>query len=279
MTNGSPSDGAALLPAARRNRILADIRTRGMSSIRELSERYRVSEMTIRRDLEQLASRGLVSRTHGGAVESVSESNRTEEQFYAKQRVNEELKLIIAGTAVEAYVRNGDVIIIGGGTTVAAMGNRLASIPNLTVVTNSLVTAVELAGSLHSTSTVISIGGVVRAVSYTAVGPVVDRFFTEFHANTLFLSSAGYVSGLGFMDPSMAETEAKSAMMRAADRLIMLVDSGKFGRKSLMTSVPLEKVDAIVTDDNAPDDALNEFRSRGIEVCIANRAGIAGCTE
>lgn len=279
MTDGSPKDRTYLLPAARRNRILADVRSRGMSSIRELSDRYRVSEMTIRRDLEHLASRGLVSRTHGGAVEAKPESSAAEEQFYAKQRVNEELKLSIAAAAVDGYVRNGDVIIIGGGTTVAAMGHYLTAIPNLTVVTNSLVSAVDLAGSLHSTSTVISIGGVVRAVSYTAVGPVVDRFFTEFHANTLFLSSAGYVPGLGFMDPSMAETEAKTAMMRAADRLVMLVDSSKFGRKSLMTSVRLQEVDAIVTDEDAPAEAVAEFRSHGIEVCIANRAGAAGCTE
>jgi DeoR/GlpR family transcriptional regulator of sugar metabolism len=275
----SSANDPALLPAARRSHILADIRSRGASSIRELSERYNVSEMTVRRDLEELAARGVVSRTHGGAMYVEFEAGSSEEQYYAKQRVNEDIKRSLAAAAVSGYVANGDVIIIGGGTTVATMSPYLSPIPNLTVVTNNLVTAVELARSHHPTSTVISVGGIVREVSYTSIGPVVHAFFNEFHANTLFLSSVGYVEGLGFMDPSMSETEAKQAMMKAADRLVMVVDSSKFGRKSLMTSVPLEAVDVLVTDQGAPLATIDCFRERGIEVCIADRVGAAGCAE
>lgn len=275
MSSDSTSSGKALLPAARRTRILADIRSKGMSSIRELSQRYQVSEMTIRRDLEDLAGKGLVARTYGGAVES----SGAEQQFSAKKAVNEDIKRSLAAAAAEAYVHPGDVIIIGGGTTVAAMGDYLGTIPNLIVVTNSLVTAIDLTKSLHSSSTVISVGGIVRGVSHTATGPVVQTFFREFHANALFLSAVGYVDGLGFMDPNMAETEVKQAMMNAADRLVMLVDSSKYGKKSLMTSVPLERVDAVITDAGTPEHVLREFRERGIEVCIAEPAGPAGCTE
>ena len=254
-----------MLPAQRQQKILADIEKNGVVSIAELSQKYAVSEMTIRRDLLILEAGGDIKRTHGGAL--FLNASLVEPRYAAKQKLHAASKASLARYAAEKLVNHGDIIILEGGTTVTAMGQYLTNIQNLTVVTNGLYTTNELQ-SLVPEATVICTGGILREVSATFVGPVAEQFFGEFHANKLFLSTTGLTLGAGFTDPSMLETQIKKAMITSTDQIIMLLDSNKFGVKSLTTVLQAGKIDILVTDSNAPEDVLQALREKNVMVHI-----------
>ncbi len=215
-----------MLSAQRRQQILEDIEANGAQAIAELSQKYDVSDMTIRRDLKLLAEAGFLKRTRGGAVRG--EGALVEPQYAAKQKLHALEKSRLARYAAETLINNGDIIILEGGTTVTAMAPHLTSKRDLTVVTNGLYTSTEL-GRLLPSNTVICTGGILRQVSSTFVGPVTERFFQEFYANKLFLSGTGLTLETGLTDPNMLETQVKKAMIASAqhNKGFMRRDSGK----------------------------------------------------
>ncbi|MDQ4077995.1 MAG: DeoR/GlpR family DNA-binding transcription regulator [Chloroflexota bacterium] len=259
-----------LLPSQRRQRILEDIYQSGSRMVSDLSEKYGVSEMTIRRDLRALEKEGYVKREHGGAVRrpaSPAEPHiidwEKRHQLFPRQKAS------IARVAVHELIADGDVIILEGGTTVTAMSRHLAHKRDLTVVTNGLYTTDELHRRLSPSTTIISVGGILRRESATWVGPLAERFFHEFHANKLFLSATGLTLEAGITDPNMLETQIKKAMVASASKVFMLMDSSKFGVKSLMTVLPLEKVSLLITDEGSPNEIIRGLETRGIDVWIA----------
>ncbi|MFO7171291.1 MAG: DeoR/GlpR family DNA-binding transcription regulator [Chloroflexota bacterium] len=253
-----------MLSAQRRRSILEDIES-GIGSIALLSKKYNVSEMTIRRDLKVLEQEGRVQRTHGGAV--VVQPAGVEPRYAAKQKVNAALKARIARYAAEELVQNGDIILLEGGTTVTAMARYLRGKQNLTVVTNGLYTTNELRHLLPY-ATIICTGGILRDVSFTFVGPSTEEFFRAFHGHKLFISATGLTLDAGFTDPNLLETQVRRAMIGAVDQVIALVDSSKFGVKSLTGVVPADGVSILVTDSGAPPDMVAELRARGVDVRV-----------
>jgi DeoR/GlpR family transcriptional regulator of sugar metabolism len=259
-----------LLPTQRRQRILADIDHSGMGTVIGLSEKYGVSEMTIRRDLKALAEDGHIKRTHGGAVrQQVSPVELHIVAREKRQKLWSAQKARIADFAARDCIADGDVIIMEGGTTVTMMAQYLADKQELTVVTNGLATTSELQRFLPSSATIICAGGILRAVSSTFVGPVAERFFREFHANKLFLSATGLTLAAGVTDPNMLETQVKRAMIASASQVIVLLDSSKFGVKSLMTVLDLDEIDLLITDEATPPDMVEGLKARGVDVCVA----------
>ncbi len=257
-----------MLPAQRLQYILQDLTEYGSGTIAELSEKYGVSEMTIRRDLKQLEDQGYIRRTFGGAVTT----NGLEPRYSAKQSVQAEAKQQIARYAAEHFVTDNDVIILEGGTTVTMMAAYLSAYHNLTIVTNGLFTLYELR-TLLPKHTVISTGGMLRDVSFTLVGPTTEAFFGQFHANRVFLSATGWDARAGFSDPNMLETSVKRAMLRSAETSVMLLDSSKLGTKSLSTFVDADTPVTVVTDSHARDEHLALLRASGLDVRIAFRNG------
>lgn len=260
-----------MLPVQRQNQILSEVASRGAVSIKALSGRLDVSEMTIRRDLQALEERGFVSRTHGGAVST--NASHLEPDYAFKQKVHAGPKTKIARYAAEHFVGDGDVIILEGGTTVTGMARFLTQ-QSLTVVTNGLVTLRELQHLLDRAS-IIGCGGILRDVSLTFVGPVGEAFFREFHANKVFLSASGITTKAGLTDPSMVETQLKKAMRGSADQVIVLADSSKFGVKSLCTVLPIQEIDVLITDEAAPPELIDVFRDAGVDVRLAMDSGAA----
>jgi DeoR/GlpR family transcriptional regulator of sugar metabolism len=151
------------------------------------------------------------------------------------------------------------------------MAQYLTMTQGSTIVTNGLYTTNALQHLLPQT-TVICTGGILREVSSTFVGPVAEQFFHEFHANKLFLSTTGLTPDAGFTDPSMLETQVKKAMIASTDQVIMLLDSHKFGVKSLVTVLTPDKVDILVTDAAAPEAPLQELRDAGVDVRMVGTA-------
>lgn len=254
-----------MLPAQRQQQILQDIEKNGVGSIAELSQKYAVSEMTIRRDLLILEEGGHIKRTHGGAL--LLNSSSVEPRYVSKQKLQASSKDRLAQYAADNLVGDSDIIILEGGTTVTAMAKYLANVRDLTVVTHGLYTTNELLHLLPQV-TVICTGGILREVSATFSGPVAEQFFREFHANKLFLSATGLTLDAGFTDPSMLETQIKKAMIASADQVIMLLDSHKFGVKSLTTILQADQVNILLTDAGAPEDVLQTLRAKGVEIHI-----------
>ncbi|MCS7222235.1 MAG: DeoR/GlpR family DNA-binding transcription regulator [Anaerolineae bacterium] len=255
-----------MLIEERRRRIVEWVESDGSVSVDALSRRLSVSTMTIWRDLKALESQGLVRRVRGGAVKGRS-NVAMEPQFDIKQQVYSQEKARIAAYAAAHFVRDNDIIILEGGTTVASMVPYLTQ-SNLTILTNGLNTIVRAAARVPHL-TVMCCGGILRDVSLTFVGPQAEAFFASFRAHKFFLSATGLTLADGLTDPNPLEIQVKRAMNASAEQTILLLDSSKFGVRSLSPIIPLQEVDILVTDAGASVDVLNALREMGIEVHIA----------
>jgi DeoR/GlpR family transcriptional regulator of sugar metabolism len=258
----------ALLPPQRRQLILKDIYNLGAGLVTDLSEKYGVSEMTIRRDLMALEEEGYVQRTHGGAIRQPAPPDVHVLAREKRVKLFAAQKTAIAHYAATHLVADSDIVILEGGTTVTAMIPFLAEREDLTVVTNGLYATNELQRHLRPSSAVICAGGILRKESSTFVGPVAERFFREFHANKLFLSATGLTLPTGVTDPNMVETQVKRAMVASASKVFVLLDSSKFGVKSLMTVALLDEVSLLITDDRAPGETLQALGAQGVNVHV-----------
>lgn len=256
-----------LKPIDRRQQILRDIDLLDDNMIPTLSQKYGVSEMTIRRDLQALENTGLIRRTYGGAVrwpQAITEPAVVDREH--RQRLATAQKAAIARYAARELVRDGDSVVLEGSTTVTGMVQHLADRQDLTVMTNSLFTAEELRRRMPHSATLLCSGGILRPESSTFVGPVAERFFRELHVQRLFLSATGLTLHGGVTDPKILETQVKRAMIESAAETILLIDGTKFGRRSLTRVLDVAEIALLVTDDSAPEDVVQGLREAGVEV-------------
>ncbi len=237
-----------------------------MISVDHLVTVLGVSPMTVWRDLAVLDQSGKVKRVRGGVMKR--EADNSVEPFYkSKQVLNKEKKSVIARFAAEHFVEDNDIIILEAGTTAGAMIPFLKQ-SNLTVLTNGLGNLNDLSSCVPHIS-VLGCGGILRNVAYTFVGPQAEDFFRGIRARTLFLGATGLALPEGITDPNPLETQVKRAMAQSASRIILLLDSSKFGVRSLAPVIPLGQIHTIITDAAAPADHLDYLRSLDIQVLIA----------
>ncbi len=236
------------------------IREKGVIRVEEICSRLRVSPATVRRDLDQLEAAGTIQRVHGGAV-SV-ESRLEEPLFDDKASIAAREKHRIAQAALQ-FVEPGDTIYLDGGSTVLEFAQLLHDRTNLTVVTNSLRAAHELAGRGPR---LILIGGELRRLSQTMVGPLTRFILQELHVDKAFMGTIGLAlkEGLTTTDPSEAYT--KELVMRHARMVILLADSGKAGKVAFARAGALEHIHAFVTDRALDKDFAKELTRRGIKL-------------
>lgn len=259
-----------LRPMERRQLILRDIGEVDDNLIPRLSEKYDVSEMTIRRDLKALEEKGLIKRTWGGAI--LWPPGRNDPPVMSRERrqqLHRDRKLAIARQAAQDWIQSGDILVLEGGTTVAAMAHFLHGYKDLTIVTNGFYTGAELQHYAAPDATIICTGGILRPESSTFVGPVAEQFFREFHGRRLFLSATGFTLEMGLTDPRMLETQVKRTMIAAVDEVIVLLDSSKFGVKSLMTVLEPQQISCLITDADAPPELLAQVGRLGVRVTTA----------
>ena len=267
MSIGLSSSGSKLISSQRRSKILDMVQERGTLSVDELVSTLEVSPMTIWRDLIALDHAGKVRRVRGGVARIEKES--TNEPFYKNKRVvNKDKKKMIARFAAKHFVEDDDIIFIEAGTTAGAMAEFLTQ-SNLTIMTNGLGNLNDLSNYVPDIS-LISCGGMLRDVAYTFVGPQAEDFFRGVRARTLFLSATGLAFPEGITDPNPLEIQVKRAMAKSAGRIVLLLDSSKFGLRSLTPVIALDQVHALVTDKGAPPEDLENLRSMGIEVYVVS---------
>jgi DeoR/GlpR family transcriptional regulator of sugar metabolism len=268
------TDYQNLLAEQRRALILDEVRRRGGARVNELTRRLRVSDMTVRRDLDALARQGLVEKVHGGAVPV--EASAHEPGFEAKSSRETGAKDDIARAAAAMAVP-GSAIALSGGTTTYALACRLVDVPELTVVTNSVRVAdvfhhARRAGGTgdpaHGAATVVLTGG-VRTPSDALVGPVADRAIRSLHFDLLFLGVHGVSAAAGLSTPNLAEAETNRGLIRSAGRVVVVADHTKWGMVGLSSFARLEEVDTLVTDAGLSAEARAEIAERLPRLVVA----------
>jgi DeoR/GlpR family transcriptional regulator of sugar metabolism len=258
-----------MLAAQRQSRILEEIQRTGGIRVNDLTKLLGVSDMTVRRDLDALAGRGLITKVHGGAT--VRQSGSTDEPaFTVKAEMELSAKDAIARVAAD-LVRPGTAIGVSAGSTTYALARHLTAIPDLTVVTNSLRVAEVLHSQGTASQTVILTGG-VRTPSEALVGPIAVQAIRTLHLDMVFLGVHGIDPVAGFTSPNLMESETNRALAGAARNLVVVADHTKWGLVGLSAFAELHEAAVLVTDDGLQYEAREVLRASVGELVIAERA-------
>ena len=237
----------------------------GVVSVTSLAHLLGVSEMTIRRDLDWLEERSILTRVHGGAVAFQSGGALTETEKPFSVRLNDanpQKKSI--GWAAASLVQDGDRIILDAGTTTQQVARNLSSKNQLTVITNNIPISAELSRYQHIET--ILLGGNLKHQELCTVGPLVKQGLSVLSVDKCFLSATGFSVRHGATDPDMREVEIKQAMIQAANEVILVADSSKFGLAQLVKICPLNALQIIVTDESISAQAVFELEAEGPRV-------------
>ncbi|AEU35913.1 transcriptional repressor AgaR [Granulicella mallensis] len=257
-----PSNTEGLLIGERRQRMLDLIQRNGRVLVSELSDVFGISRITIRKDLDYLESKGLLQRSHGGALPR--SSVLADPPLKAKEQHQLKEKQRIAEAAVK-LVEEGHCVLLDSGTTTTAIARALTAFSSLTVVTNAVNIATELAGTDFD---VILTGGTLRKSSFSLAGPIAEDMLREIHADILFLGVDGFDAKAGLTTPNVLEARINRAMVHAAEKVVMVCDSTKFGRRSLSLIVPADAIHTVITDTNLSEDQAEAIKALGVEVIL-----------
>jgi DeoR family transcriptional regulator, aga operon transcriptional repressor len=254
---------ARLLTEHRRRNVLDLVDQDGQVTVADLVKRFSISAVTVRSDLDTLASVGAVVRSHGGAVRRLEATQ--DYPLRMKETLHREEKVRIGRAAAE-LVKPGETIILDSGTTTAEIARHLkrVKIQSLTVITNALNIAVELA-DLPGVS-LIMIGGLLRPVSCSFVGPQAEAMMNEFHADRLFLAVDGFDLENGPSTPDVLEAQLNNVMIRSAREVNVVTDFSKLGRRSVSRIGPFDRIRRLITDTRAPQEFTEGLRNKSIEV-------------
>ena len=255
-----------MLAEQRRQGILEELERADSVSVAVLSERFGVSDMTIRRDLDVLSSRNLLRKVHGGAVPVVGKA-ATEPHFAQKRELNMPEKRAIAREALR-LIEPGDTVAFSAGTTTWTVAAELrADTRDLTFITNS--TNIALTLQANGWEQIVLSGGIFRTPSDALVGPYADRILGTLNADVLFLGVHGIDAKAGLTTPNIAEAETNRCLVEAAQKVVLVADSSKLGVVALAKIVPLSKVNVLITDENADAELLRDVEVSGVQVIVA----------
>ena len=253
-----------MISSQRQHLILSRLRTRGAVRITALSKELGVSAMTIRRDIADLADKGLLKRVHGGAVST--STLLSEPLFSVKSQMDIGLKDAIAQEAVK-YVAPGDVIAY----VFAQHLLESQQSSGITILTNSIPVA-ELVQALESKDVEVIVTGGVTTRSNSLVGPIADKVVASLRVNTVFLGTHSVSIPRGFLMPNSLEAATDMAMMDIADRTIILTDHTKWSCTSLSLFARFDQVDTVITDDGLDPDSVSKTRDLVKELVLARQA-------
>lgn len=247
----------------RQKKILSFIENRGQASVSDLCEYFRVSKMTVRRDLYELDKQGYIIRVHGGAVSSnylqsltkLPVMKRMEEEASAKRKI---------GEAVASMVEQGETIFIGAGTTTFAVAEALKNCQGITVVTNALTVANSLAGSVNVQ--VLVVGGFLQLSNFSLIGHITRYALKDLHVGKVITGTHGIHPTHGLTSDNLLMMETDRDIMGLGENIIVVADHTKFGHVASSRTAPVTAASLIVTDEQAPENILTEIRNLGVEI-------------
>lgn len=248
----------------RKQRILAALHQKPAVRVTELGRALRVSEASIRRDLADLERTGLLKRTHGGAIGA--RMAMIEPSLAEKEDQYQQEKAAIARLAV-TLIKRGDTIFLDAGSTTRQIARELRHHEGVTVVTNALNIAWELASSELE---LVVTGGQVRRGILSHVGPLADHAIAAVHVDKLFLAANGVDVEKGVTTPNLVEAQTKRAMVERATEVILVADHSKFGRVTFSRICGLDRVHRVVSDERLPASTANKLTALGLKLHLAS---------
>ncbi|MBB6635793.1 DeoR/GlpR family DNA-binding transcription regulator [Cohnella thailandensis] len=252
-----------MLMGTRQHEILKLLELNQQMTIGELAEKFNVSQMTIRRDLDQLQSEGKIQRSHGGAVKVKRFMGSNYDQRASENKAE---KLAIAKEAAK-HIQDGMSIILDAGTTVAAMVDELEKFKGLKIITRDLHTALLLSNEERFGSfDVYCTGGRLSKWAYSLDGIYAEKMLSSLTVDVTFLTCEAVSHAKGAMAWSPVLVGARQTAMNAAGVNILLADSTKFSYNSLAIFASLDSFDEIITDDGLDEDELEVYRTAGYSV-------------
>ncbi len=255
----------AVFAPERQEQIARMVGDAGRVRVAELATQFGVSPVTIRKDLLVLEGEARLVRTHGGAI-APRTASRPEPAFEVRERLQRDEKWRI-GAAAADLVEDGDSIVFDASTTALYMAPQLkerGAWHQLTVVTNSIRIALELAGQVGIT--VLMLGGRVRSEALSVVGPLGDGVFRRVNVQKAFVGAVGLTLEVGLSDAMEEEAQIKRAMVSAAREVYALVDHTKWGRTASATFCRPDRLTAIITDEEAPKEMVAQLVAMGVKV-------------
>ncbi|WEG19191.1 DeoR/GlpR family DNA-binding transcription regulator (plasmid) [Alkalihalophilus pseudofirmus] len=252
-----------MLVAERHEKIIELVNGTGSIRVSELSKVFKVTEETIRRDLEKLESEGKLQRSHGGAV-SIKD-NEIEAPYTEREVRNVKEKLAVAQEAVK-YVSVNDRIILDASTTAWYMAKKLPDLP-LTVLTNSMKVAMELAN--REKVSVIMVGGTMLPRSLSFVGPQTNKALEYYYVNKAFISCQGIHYNRGISDSNEMQALVKRKMIDISDEVYLLADHTKFGKQAFSRIGTNNAIHTIITDSNTNQEQVEHFKEIGIRMIFS----------
>ncbi|MER5754864.1 DeoR/GlpR family DNA-binding transcription regulator [Streptomyces sp. NPDC002088] len=265
-----------MFAAERRQLILEMVRANGAVSLRELARVVQTSEVTVRRDVRALEAEGLLDRRHGGAV--LPGGFTRESGFPQKSHLATAEKTAIADLAAN-FVEEGEAIVVGAGTTTQELARRLARVPGLTVVTNSLLVAQALA---HANRVeVVMTGGTLRGSNYALVGSGAEQSLQGLRVSRAFLSGSGLTAERGLSTSNMLSASVDRALVQAAAEVVVLADHTKLGTDTMFQTVPTDLITRLITDEPPGHDdraatELQALADQGVQIAVAGASGSPG---
>jgi len=252
-----------VLNEERRRAILEIVNREGRALVQDLAPRFSTSQVTIRKDLEILHSHGRVHRTHGGAL-PVRAGVMLDPSLREKEKLHRKEKQRIAAAAAR-LVKEGQSVVLDSGTTTTVIARALRDFRRLTVITNAVNIAADLAGTDVE---VILTGGILRENSFSLVGPLAEDTLRHLSADILFLGVDGFDVHFGLTTPNMLEARVNRVMVKIARRTVAVCDSSKFGRRSLALIAPPSAIHQAITDSRIPKPDLKALKEAGVDVII-----------
>lgn len=253
-----------MLPKQRKEKILELLKEDGSAKVNDLARIFKVTEVTIRQDLEKLEKNGLVNREHGGVhLKDVEDKVRN---FSLVHQENLKEKEIIAEKCLE-FIQPGDTIILDSGSTTTEIAKKIVNIKGLTVITNALNIALMLGANPNID--IIMTGGEFKAPTLSLTGQKAADFFKGLNVQKLFLATAGISLKSGLTYPSLSDLVVKKAMIDAADTTYLVADSSKIGKSAFASLGALSLIDYIITDEGVENKHKEVFKEHDIQLIIA----------
>jgi DeoR/GlpR family transcriptional regulator of sugar metabolism len=253
-----------MLQNQRRDKILELIREDGHAKVMDLSRIFKVTEVTIRQDLEHLEKEGCIVREHGGAFLKNIDLNVRNFSLQNQENIIE--KMMIARKAVE-FIRDGEAIILDSGSTTTEIAKLLTGFNNLTVITNALNIALILGA--QSGITVVVTGGEFKAPTLSLTGQKAADFFQNLHVDKLFLATAGIALKSGLTYPGISDICVKRAMIESANEISLVADSSKIGKNAFASLGALSLINYLITDSKIKDEDVNWLKNYDVQFIIA----------